>query len=77
MVLDLDETLIHCSVGRSWDADHVVEIEVGAGVKKECSLFVRPYARRLLEEVSSVCEVVVFTASSAVYADKILNYLDP
>ena len=38
---------------------------------------VRPYAKELLQYCSQFCEVVIFTASVAEYADKMIDYLDP
>lgn len=38
---------------------------------------VRPYAKELLQYCSQFCEVVIFTASVAEYADKVIDYIDP
>lgn len=43
----------------------------------ECSLFIRPYATTCLSELTRLCEIIVFTASSDYYANKILEYIDP
>ena len=79
LLLDLDETLIHCSgdLSQMSKFDQVVDFINRDGIPLTGLLNIRPYARQFLQSMSSKYEVVIFTASLKYYADRIIKILDP
>lgn len=76
LVLDLDETLVHCTVEPIPNADMVFPV-MFHGVMYKVHVRCRPFLTEFLEAVYQKFEVVVFTASQQVYADELLNRIDP
>ena len=88
LIFDMDETLIHCVDDiETEEPDVILEIDFPDEETVYVSfLFVylmqaginlRPYLMDCLEAAANDFEVVVFTASHQVYADAILDYIDP
>ena len=76
LVLDLDETLVHCTVEACHDADLTFPV-VFHGIAYQVHVRLRPYLFDFLEAIHDKFEVVVFTASQRVYADELLDRIDP
>lgn len=76
LVLDLDETLVHCTVEPVEDADLVFPV-VFHNVTYQVHVRLRPYLFEFLEKIQGKYEVIVFTASQKVYANELLNLIDP
>lgn len=77
LVLDLDETLVHCDEDLSLPYELKIPIKFTGGEIVECGVTIRPFAKEFLEIMSKHYEIVIFTASHACYANIILNLLDP
>lgn len=76
LVLDLDETLVHCTVEPTPDADLQFPV-VFHGITYQVHVRLRPHLFDFLEKIKDKFEVIVFTASQQVYANELLNLIDP
>ncbi|GMI93529.1 SCP1-like small phosphatase 4 [Hibiscus trionum] len=76
LVLDLDETLVHSTLEPCDDADFTFTVFFNM---KEHTVYVkqRPHLHTFLEKVAEMFEVIIFTASQSIYAEQLLNILDP
>ncbi|XP_058082727.1 uncharacterized protein LOC131230775 isoform X2 [Magnolia sinica] len=76
LVLDLDETLVHSTLDYCENADFTFQVCFGNEVQ---TVYVRqrPYLHMFLEAVAGMFEIIVFTASQSIYAEQLLDILDP
>ncbi|KAG0503099.1 hypothetical protein HPP92_003171 [Vanilla planifolia] len=76
LVLDLDETLVHSTLEPCKDADFAFPVNFNF---KEHTIYVRcrPFLKDFMEKVSTLFETIIFTASQSIYAEQLLNMLDP
>lgn len=75
LVLDLDETLVHSSF-KPTEADIVLNVEL-EGELHHIYVCKRPGCDEFLAKVCKLYEVVIFTASLSLYADPLMDQLDP
>ncbi|GAM24745.1 hypothetical protein SAMD00019534_079200 [Acytostelium subglobosum LB1] len=75
LVIDLDETLVHAAFKPVPNPDVILEVEMDTG---PLTFYVckRPHLDEFLDYIHGKFEIVVFTASLAIYADKLLNIID-
>ena len=75
LVLDLDETLVHCTKERP-DFEYEELMVFMKGKNERFFLSKRPYLEHFLEELSKFYTLVVFTSSQQEYADTVINHID-
>ena len=76
LVLDLDETLVHCSMQPIASPNLVFPVE-WEGARYVLYANTRPGLAEFLRTVGALFEVVLFTASMPVYAGRLCDLLDP
>lgn len=76
LVLDLDETLVHCTFQRPQSYDFSVSVPF-EGAVFEAFVLKRPFVDEFLAEALRAFEVVIFTASLSQYANPIIDFLCP
>lgn len=78
LILDIDETLVHSSFeprpGLKYDYKFYVQ---QGNVGGDVFVAFRPGVHQFLQDVAPYFEVVTFTASVSVYANKVIEVLDP
>lgn len=75
LILDLDETLVHCSIEKIKNCDMKFNVDYN-GLEYEVYVKMRPHLKHFIDTVSKYFEVIVFTASQKVYAEKFLDSID-
>ncbi|KAG9147253.1 hypothetical protein Leryth_017988 [Lithospermum erythrorhizon] len=72
----MTETLVHSMLEPCQDADFTFHVKFN---QENHTVYVRcrPYLRDFMERVSGLFEIIIFTASQSIYADQLLNVLDP
>ena len=76
LVLDLDETLVHSTLDDCDDPDFTFPVAFN-GFNHTVHVKKRPGLLEFLQSVSKLFEVVIFTASQKIYAEQLLNVIDP
>ena len=80
LVLDLDETLVHCcnfDGPEKANFQHVLNYKNDKGFIVSAKMTMRPLAREFLQAVSQQYDLAVYTASEATYAEAVVDWLDP
>ncbi|CAK84720.1 unnamed protein product (macronuclear) [Paramecium tetraurelia] len=77
IIFDMDETLIHCNEDENDKCQFKIDIQFEDGEIIEAGINIRNFAREIIQKLSDLCEVMIFTASQDVYANKVINILDP
>ncbi|OAF71136.1 hypothetical protein A3Q56_01093 [Intoshia linei] len=76
LVMDLDETMVHCDYVQKQSMDYELIINYKSTNFHIFASF-RPYLFEFLEKVSKMFELICFTASERIYADPVLDKIDP
>ena len=76
LVLDLDETLLHSSIVPLSTYDIIFPVHFNS-VNYQVYVRTRPHMEYFMSRVSQLFEIIVFTASQKVYADRLLSIIDP
>ncbi|KAG2437330.1 hypothetical protein HXX76_005987 [Chlamydomonas incerta] len=76
LVLDLDETLVHSSLEAVDRSDFNFPVTFN-GMDHTVYVRQRPHLHDFMARVAALFEVVVFTASQRIYAERLLDILDP
>ncbi|KAG0051233.1 hypothetical protein BGZ83_003984 [Gryganskiella cystojenkinii] len=76
LVLDIDETLVHCATRPLDSPDMIFPVEYNHETWEVYGR-IRPGMHEFLEKMSTKFEVITFTASQECYAEALLKLIDP
>ncbi|OMJ93885.1 hypothetical protein SteCoe_3079 [Stentor coeruleus] len=76
IALDLDETLIYSSP-TNLTPDHIITRLLHDNSTITIKVSIRPYVKDFLRILSSLANIIIFTASAKNYADTIIDLIDP
>lgn len=86
LLLDMDETLLHAATlddiftnqvyGQNAQPTFITSFNDN-GVQIQIGVFVRPFLAELLQGLAPIFDICIYTASEQVYANSILDTLDP
>ena len=76
-MLDLDETLVKSVQLPPAAQDYSFMIVTHEGIKRKYQLQYRPYLMEFLERIREIYHLVVYTSSNKLYAEKIVELIDP
>lgn len=76
LVLDLDETLVHCSFRQPDHYDDTIQIAI-EGIEYQVFIQKRPNLQKFLNRVMTDFYVIIFTASLSEYANPIIDIICP
>ena len=65
LVLDLDETLVHSTFQTTDDSNYIIPVEIEGNIYS-VYVYLRPGALEFIERMSSIYEVIVYTASLSI-----------
>lgn len=76
LVLDLDETLVHCTKEKPVYKSEQIIVDFKGGKYERYWLSKRPYLEHFIEGMSNFYNLMIFTSSQQEYADTIIDKID-